>query len=152
MIRFIVLDVLAIRSTPAPDPYPVEQCTPQAQVQHLLEDRLDLERIVHDSPATRQVRRQLSSGMLNALMAQGCVYIGEEPEGARTPGTAELLVCVFKGSRELYAEPVQGVSGKGRPPHGPQARVLFKIMPERISMIGLSSAAGGIPVSLGSRP
>ena len=62
---------------PAPDAHPVEQRPFFSFVEQLLEDLLDVERVVNDDPVSVLVHRQFLPRTLYALSAQGGIQYGK---------------------------------------------------------------------------
>lgn len=122
---------------PAPDAHPVEQRPPLPPVQQLLEDLLDLERIVHDDIVAVPMHRQLLPGLQNALLAEGGIQYGEGPDGVRGAAIYQGLIEFPGVANDFEDEPFSLVTGRGRSPKKVQPAIVPQIVLEVALMICL---------------
>ena len=120
---------------PAPDAHPVEQRPPLSFVEQLLEDLLDVERVVNDDPVSILVHRQFLPRILYALAAQGGIQYGEghDPRGGAAP--RQGLVEPPGAADDLEEQPLLCAAGLGRPSKKTKPAIVIKVVPEILVML-----------------
>ena len=114
-VRLPVPDCCAFRIPPLSEPYPEEQRPPLASVQQLLEDLLDLERVVNYELLVASVHRQPHSPVINALLAQGGIQDGKGPYPDRGGAAPQCPVEPPGVADDFQEQPIFLVPGVGGP-------------------------------------